>query len=73
MEALAPLADQLALFASGDRFIDAGPLAVLVDPGRVVCRFDFAKKNDRSCPERAERFFWRVSGSVCLKSSCEYG
>lgn len=42
MEALAPLADQLALFASGDRFIDAGPLAVLVDPGRVVCRFDFA-------------------------------
>ncbi|MFS0836764.1 hypothetical protein [Paenibacillus sp. 1P03SA] len=38
MEALAPLADQLALFASGDRFANAGPMAALAAlTGPAVC------------------------------------
>ncbi|GKS10535.1 hypothetical protein YDYSY3_15350 [Paenibacillus chitinolyticus] len=42
MEALAPLADQLALFASGDRFINAKASGCSSRSRRVVCRFDFA-------------------------------
>lgn len=57
MEALAPLADQLALFASGDRFIGAGPLAALADPAALCAALTLRKKMTAPVPRGPSGFF----------------